>query len=222
MNETGRRPGLRERQRLAVEAELRETALRLFEERGFDAVSVAEVAAAAGMSERTFFRYFPTKEDVVLTVLEGFGLDVVSRLESVPLDRPWFEILRETYTTATSVDITMDGERGDYVRHFAGRVYRLAQSSARLRAGLDARARVAAADVAEIIARRSGLDLDEDPRPRVWATVVIAAMNITVERHVAVGSVSTNVAAEAFDALGAVFAEPEVRRHTSTKRVTRP
>lgn len=45
---------------------LQETALRLFSERGFDAVTVEEVARAAGVSHMTFFRNFPTKESVVL------------------------------------------------------------------------------------------------------------------------------------------------------------
>jgi AcrR family transcriptional regulator len=58
--------GLRERKRLRMYREVSETAIALFLERGFDAVSVAEVAAAAEISKPTLFRYFPTKEDLVL------------------------------------------------------------------------------------------------------------------------------------------------------------
>ncbi|MEV7244122.1 TetR family transcriptional regulator [Streptomyces sp. NPDC093248] len=58
--------GLRERKRRRMYQDVSDTAVRLFLERGFDAVSVAEVAAAAGISKPTLFRYFPAKEDLVL------------------------------------------------------------------------------------------------------------------------------------------------------------
>ncbi|MDR6974585.1 AcrR family transcriptional regulator [Streptomyces sp. 3330] len=62
MSETG----LRERKRQRMYQAVSDIAVRLFIERGFDAVSVAEVAAAAEISKPTLFRYFPTKEDLVL------------------------------------------------------------------------------------------------------------------------------------------------------------
>ncbi|MGW1586781.1 TetR/AcrR family transcriptional regulator [Streptomyces sp. NPDC002386] len=58
--------GLRERKKRRMYQDVSDTAVRLFLERGFDAVSVAEVAAAAGISKPTLFRYFPAKEDLVL------------------------------------------------------------------------------------------------------------------------------------------------------------
>jgi AcrR family transcriptional regulator len=58
--------GLRERKKRRMYEVVSETAVRLFLEKGFDAVSVAEVAAAAGISKPTLFRYFPAKEDLVL------------------------------------------------------------------------------------------------------------------------------------------------------------
>lgn len=58
--------GLRENKKLRTRHQLAATALELFLERGFDAVSVADVAAAAEVSKPTLFRYFPSKEDLVL------------------------------------------------------------------------------------------------------------------------------------------------------------
>ncbi|MER6565057.1 TetR family transcriptional regulator [Streptomyces sp. NPDC001093] len=58
--------GLRERKKQKMYQDVSDVAVRLFLERGFDAVSVAEVAAAAGISKPTLFRYFPAKEDLVL------------------------------------------------------------------------------------------------------------------------------------------------------------
>ncbi|MEU4085602.1 TetR family transcriptional regulator [Streptomyces aureus] len=58
--------GLRERKRRRMYQSVSDIAIGLFLEKGFDAVSVAEVAAAAEISKPTLFRYFPSKEDLVL------------------------------------------------------------------------------------------------------------------------------------------------------------
>ncbi|WP_405982800.1 TetR/AcrR family transcriptional regulator [Streptomyces sp. NBC_00158] len=60
--------GLRERKKLRTRQTIFEEALRLFLSRGFDEVSIAEIAEAAEVSKRTLFTYFPTKEDLVLHV----------------------------------------------------------------------------------------------------------------------------------------------------------
>ena len=57
----------RQRKKAQTRQRLQDEALRLFTERGYEATTVEQIAAAAGVSHMTFFRYFPTKEDVVLS-----------------------------------------------------------------------------------------------------------------------------------------------------------
>ena len=66
------RPGLRERKKEQTRQLIAETARGLFSERGFDRVTVSEVARAAEVSEQTVFNYFPTKEDLVYWRLQSF------------------------------------------------------------------------------------------------------------------------------------------------------
>jgi AcrR family transcriptional regulator len=69
--------GLRERKKQQTRTHIAETARRAFVERGFDAVSVAEIARAAEVSEATVFNYFPTKEDLVYYGMEAFESELV-------------------------------------------------------------------------------------------------------------------------------------------------
>jgi AcrR family transcriptional regulator len=78
------------RTRQAVYAEITRTAMGLFLEKGFDAVTIDEIAQAAGISRRSFFRYFGTKEDIVLGDLVPEGELVLKALRERPEDEdPW-------------------------------------------------------------------------------------------------------------------------------------
>jgi AcrR family transcriptional regulator len=73
--------GLRERKKAKTRASIREHALRLFRDQGYGATTVEQIAEAAEVSPATFYRYFPTKEDVVLQDdLDVLALEALERL----------------------------------------------------------------------------------------------------------------------------------------------
>jgi AcrR family transcriptional regulator len=82
--QAGLRGGLRERKKARTRAAIRETAMRLFEQQGYAATTVDQIAEAAEVSQSTFFRYFPTKEDVVLT--DDYDPMLVEAIRAQPAD----------------------------------------------------------------------------------------------------------------------------------------
>ncbi|WP_402464486.1 TetR family transcriptional regulator [Isoptericola aurantiacus] len=85
-----KRADLRRAARDVVRSQVAESAVRLFDERGFDATTVDEVAQHVGISPRSFFRYFASKEDAVLGDPIPYGLEIAATLAARPADEdPW-------------------------------------------------------------------------------------------------------------------------------------
>ncbi|MFJ5304408.1 TetR family transcriptional regulator [Streptomyces sp. NPDC088350] len=87
------KPTLRERQRAAVRAEITAAAMELFLANGFDETTADQIAAHAGVSRSSFFRHFPTKEDVVLGSFASAGERVRDGLRARPADESAWESL---------------------------------------------------------------------------------------------------------------------------------
>jgi AcrR family transcriptional regulator len=101
-----RHGSLRERKKARTRASIREHALRLFAEQGYQATTVEQIAAAAEVSPSTFFRYFPTKEDVILQddfdirIFEAFGRQPASMTPIAAMRAA----IREAVTTLTPAE----------------------------------------------------------------------------------------------------------------------
>jgi AcrR family transcriptional regulator len=88
--------GLRARKKLRTRQAIREAAYRLIQERGYDNTTIEQIAAAAEVSPSTVFRYFPSKEHIILTA--DFGGPVIELLLARPADEPPLVALREAAT----------------------------------------------------------------------------------------------------------------------------
>jgi AcrR family transcriptional regulator len=84
--------GLRERKKARTRASIQRHALRLFREQGYDATTVDQIAEAAEVAPSTVFRYFPTKEDLVLQ--DDYDPMIIEAFRSQPLDVGPIQALR--------------------------------------------------------------------------------------------------------------------------------
>ncbi|BCB78085.1 TetR family transcriptional regulator [Phytohabitans flavus] len=92
-----KQPALRERTRRAVQREIGEAALALFVERGYEATTIDDIAAAVGMSQRSVFRYFATKEEIVVGKLDLAADQMLDTLRTRPPGEPVWVSLRRLF-----------------------------------------------------------------------------------------------------------------------------
>ncbi|MER6613954.1 TetR family transcriptional regulator [Streptomyces xantholiticus] len=92
--------GLRERKKLKTRIAIRKATYRLIAEQGYDATTIEQIAAAAEVSPSTVFRYFPTKEDIVLA--DEYDPVLEAALRARPADEPPLESLRVVLTGAVA------------------------------------------------------------------------------------------------------------------------
>jgi AcrR family transcriptional regulator len=163
---------LHERKRQAVRAFLSEVALELLTDRDFESVTVDQIAAAAGVSRRSFFRYFASKEDVVLQYLD----QMAERLRDAIVARPAGEA--PVAAVHAALRPTVAAYVADANRALA--VVRLLQRSPALRAReLESRQQLREL-VAEAIGRRLGLDHRADLRPRLLAGIALVPFDVAI------------------------------------------
>jgi len=94
-SDIGRHEGTRARKRRETHARITEAGIRLFLEKGYDATTLDDIAAEAGISRRNFFHYFKSKDEILLSLLSGMGDMIVDALRDRPSDQRPLEAVRD-------------------------------------------------------------------------------------------------------------------------------
>ncbi|MFJ3303249.1 TetR/AcrR family transcriptional regulator [Streptomyces sp. NPDC086549] len=109
--------GLRERKKIKTRETIRAATYALIKEQGFDATTIEQIADRAEVSPSTVFRYFPTKEDIVIT--DEYDPLMAEELRSRPADEPWMDSLRHVMGKAIGALMAEDPETVRIRAHLA-------------------------------------------------------------------------------------------------------
>jgi AcrR family transcriptional regulator len=163
--------GLRERKRAHSRATAVDVAMQLFAQRGYDAVTVADICAAADIAPRTFFRYFPTKDDVLAEPARQMAARLTAAIAAAPAEQPDPAVLRGAlhelgeYVVANQAALALffqvaaesSAVRSNPFLHLSGRERQLTE---------------------QLLARRPG----REPGPADWRTRLLVARAVAAFR----------------------------------------
>ncbi|ALO08070.1 Transcriptional regulator, TetR family [Streptomyces venezuelae] len=170
-------PGLRERKKQRTRDALIRVALELFTTQGYERTTVDEIVDAVEVSQRTFFRYFGSKEEVAFAVqhmVEGLFVSALGRRPSTegPFDALRHSVLSAWDHAGEAIADVVPVEL--YLRNF-----QMIESTPALLAIHLRRSAETEETIARIIADREGLDVDADPRPRIAVAAFSGVMRVT-------------------------------------------
>ncbi|MCX5444980.1 TetR/AcrR family transcriptional regulator [Streptomyces libani] len=158
--------GLRERKKIQTRQAIRRAAYRLFEEQGYDATPIDQIAEAADVSPSTVFRYFPTKEDIVLT--DEYDTVLEAGLRARPADEPMVESMRRV--TVEALREIAAADRGELVQRI-----RLIREVPAIRGRTAENTARDAALISAVLAERTGRPAG-DLELRVISAAILAAL----------------------------------------------
>lgn len=204
--------GLRERKKAETREALASAALRLAVELGPDGVTVDAITDAAGVSARTFFNYFASKEDAILGTTSASTSRLVEELAARPPDEPPLVALR------AAMHASVDHLQTDPDDWFARS--RLVRSYPELSVRYAARLSALERELVLGIAARTGLDADRDPYPGVVVGATMAAARVALTMWQERGSQDSLPALldEVFDAMAGGLQPPRARSPRARRR----
>ena len=171
--------GLRELNKDQTRQSIADTAWRLFADRGFDRVTVAEVAREAQVAPATVFNYFPTKEDLFFFRLEAYGARVVEEVGARPPGEPALSAFRRALLTSGGLLAQLEGGDPDALERLRA-VSRMIAASPPLQAR-ERRALNGYADaLAALLAAETGAARD-DLEARVAANALVGVQRALID-----------------------------------------
>jgi AcrR family transcriptional regulator len=174
-----RSPSLRERKKERTREQLVDAALRLFTQRGYEETTIDDVVDAVEVSPRTFFRYFQSKEDVLVAWVDEFIERVRHALTARPPDEEPFTALGNALTEAVAV---YESKR----THFIALERFIARTPAVRAQKLEKLGRCAQV-MSEAVAQRLGVDAQRDLAPRLLANCAIGILGAAVNTWISQG-----------------------------------
>ncbi|AWT43026.1 MULTISPECIES: TetR family transcriptional regulator [Streptomyces] len=168
---------LRERKKQRTRDALLRAALELFTTRGYEATTVDDIAAAVDVSQRTFFRYFASKEEAAFAVQEMTEAHFVEAVRARPPHEAPMQALRQAVIEGW--DGLSEAVSAVVPVELYLRMYRLIESTPVLLAAHLRRSMEVEERIARILAEREGVDVRTDPRPRLAVAVFAGVIRVT-------------------------------------------
>ncbi|MGW0081486.1 TetR family transcriptional regulator [Streptomyces sp. NPDC003393] len=175
--EAAPRPGLRERKKRRTRDALLRAALELFTTRGYEQTTVDDIVEAVDVSQRTFFRYFPGKEEAAFAVQDMVEEQFLESLRARPPHEAPLEALRRA--VLDNWDRIGEAIMSTVPLELHLRMFQAIESTPALLAAHLRRSVETEEQLARLLAAREGLDVDSDPRPRLLAAAFGAVMRVT-------------------------------------------
>ncbi|PDT14663.1 TetR family transcriptional regulator [Rhizobium sp. J15] len=160
--------GRRERKRRQTRERIEQAAMTLFLERGFEATTIEDITEAADVSKRSFFDYFPSKEEVVFAWQDSFADRLMAAVAARPAEEPSVKAVE----AAIMATVVASADESGMALH------ELIQRTPALKARDQLKYAKLEQKLAEALLRRKGNDPAEGPRMRVLAAIVIGAMRV--------------------------------------------
>lgn len=187
---------LNARKRQFIRNQIWDTAIDLFAEQGFDKTTVEDIARAAGVSQRTFFRYFSSRSDLMAQTVLNYGTAVAKVINSCPRGYTLSEVLRETVLQVARQAAEQPRTR------------KIIEISAKYAAAREAQlSRIAEVQetVASVYARRCKDLRRGDPTPKILAQLTLAMTDVALQCWFEDGGQDISASVEqAFRTLGSI------------------